>query len=215
MDVISAIERPSGSANAAYWSGSARALIETPLHLIVDALAGQQLRHFRSSEREQAPAWEESIAVLRTALVALGPAASDWHVLLEYPMLRLAMRIDAVVLTDRAILVLEFKRMAADAASLRQVEDYALNLRDFHDASRMHPIVPVLVSDGVAADVLASDLFWHAVTPVQKTPPASLAWLLGAVTAAIGEPARPLRAAAWMAGAYRPVPTIIEGARMA
>ncbi|MEJ0048547.1 MAG: hypothetical protein WDN04_22395 [Rhodospirillales bacterium] len=98
------------AAVTAFWSGSARELIATPTQRVVAELARHQVRHFRTNEAAQSPAWEESVAALQAALAALGPWAAEWHVLFEYPMLRLGMRIDAMVLTDRAILVLEFKR---------------------------------------------------------------------------------------------------------
>ena len=51
-------------------------------------------------------AWRAQTALLRTALA---DCPGSWRVLLEYPLLRLGRRIDAVILTDRAILVVEFK----------------------------------------------------------------------------------------------------------
>ena len=129
-------------------------------------------------------------------------------------MLRLGMRIDAVLLTDRAILVLEFKRVQADLAAFRQVEDYALNLRDFHDGSRAHPIVPILVSGGANEARNEAPLFWHAVSAVHQVRPGDLAALLADLMARMSVALSPLDPAQWLAGAYRPVPTIIEAARM-
>ncbi|MEJ0048548.1 MAG: DNA/RNA helicase domain-containing protein [Rhodospirillales bacterium] len=57
-------------------------------------------------------------------------------------------------------------------------------------------------------------LFWHAVSAVLQCRPEDLAALLADVTARIGVPAVALNSAHWLAGAYRPVPTIIEAARM-
>jgi hypothetical protein len=198
----------------AFWSGPVAGFLAAEPAAIVAELARHQVWHFRTTEAEQSPAWAESIATLRTALSALGRHAQQWWLLLEYPMLRLSMRIDALLLTDRAILVLEFKRQAADIAALRQAEDYALNLRDFHSASRAHPIVPIVVSEGANAARNPRWLFWDAVPPVQQTPPAELGAFLGAMMDAIGAPPRPLDPLLWLAGAYCPVPTIIEAARM-
>jgi hypothetical protein len=178
---------------------------------IVAELARQQIHHFRRNEAEQLGAWHDSILALHAALAAT--AAVSW-VLLEYPMLRLGMRIDALLLTDRAILVLEFKRSQLDLKAHRQVEDYALNLRDFHDSSRRHPIVPILVSDNADATRNPAPLFWHAVTDVLQTTPSGLAGLLEDIMRRIGAPDLPLDPVAWRGGAYRPVPTIIEAARM-
>ena len=99
----------------AFWSGSAAALLATSDDEVLGALSSQQVRHFRTTEAAQMPAWRDSLAALRAAVTAMGA-----HVLLEYPILRLGRRIDAVVLTDRAIFVLEFKREQADGDALRQ-----------------------------------------------------------------------------------------------
>lgn len=199
----------------AFWSGSARELIATPRQQVVAELARYQVRHFRTTEAEQSPAWDDSVAALQSALAALGSMAAAWHVLFEYPMLRLGMRIDAVLLTDRAILVLEFKRAQADLAALRQVEDYALNLRDFHDGSRAHPIVPILVSGEANEARNQAALFWDVVPSVpQQARPENLGAFIAELMVHIGRPTSVLNPARWLAGAYRPVPTIIEAARM-
>jgi hypothetical protein len=210
------MDAPIGSATVtAFWSGTALELLATPARRVVAELARHQVRHFRTTETEPSPAWEESVAALQTALASLGALAAGWHVLFEYPMLRLGMRIDAVLLTDRAILVLEFKRAQADLAALRQVEDYALNLRDFHDGSRTHPIVPVLVSGGAIEGRNQVPLFWDIVPSVpQQIRPEDIATFIANLMAQIGPPASALDPALWLGGAYRPVPTIIEAARM-
>ena len=82
--------------------------MKAPAANIVGALAVTQVRHFRITEAQQLRAWEATIAMLRPALAAL-PAAVGWHILLEYPMLRLGRRPDVILLTDSAIFVLEIK----------------------------------------------------------------------------------------------------------
>jgi len=67
-------------------------------------------------------------------------------VLLEYPLLRLQRRLDAVLLCGQRVVVIEFKVGATGytAADVRRIEDYALDLRDFHEVSHNLSIVPVL-----------------------------------------------------------------------
>jgi hypothetical protein len=69
-------------------------------------------------------------------------------VLLEYPLYRLRRRIDVVILAGTTIVVVECKVGAEkfNSEDLRQVEEYALDLRDFHAASNGRSIVPVRVS---------------------------------------------------------------------
>ena len=155
------------------------------------------------------PAWRESLAALRTAV-----AGMDAQVLLEYPILRLGRRIDALVLTDRAIFVLEFKREQADRDALRQAEDYALDLYDFHEHSRRHAVVPLLVSGGAPPRMGPGLPLASGVWPVQAVSPQALGAAMADTLARIGPPLVPLDARRWEAGAYRPVPTIIEAACM-
>ncbi|MFC7607464.1 DNA/RNA helicase domain-containing protein [Teichococcus aestuarii] len=165
-------------------------------------------------QRAQRESWGALIVTLQAALREAG--GESWQVLLEVEMLRLERRIDAVLLTDRAVLVLEYKHGATGFAApdLAQVEDYALDLFDFHAASRAHPVVPLLLASGAAAPVNQWPIFLPGVTtPVLRASPASLGALLRGIQAAIPAPAAPLDAAAWEAAPYRPVPTIIEAAR--
>jgi hypothetical protein len=199
---------------AAYWSGSAAAFLEASLDGILGEIARHQIHHYAATPTEQTPAWRDSIVALKRALGGMAAAARDFWVLLEFPMLRLGRRIDCVLLCDRAIFVLEFKRDQADAAALAQVEDYALDLFDFHEGSRSHPVVPLLVTGGVAGrrtEQLPLPGVWQ---PVQTAPEFLAETLLGLLRV-IGAPARALDVAAWLRGAYRPVPTIIEAACMA
>src|ERR1017187_1558996 len=98
----------------------------------------------------QTSAWREEVALLQTAcrqLIAATEKAIGWTILLEYEIARRGRRIDAVLLTNRAIVVLEFKvgLQAADSSSRWQVYEYALDLRDFHGDSGHHLIVPIVV----------------------------------------------------------------------
>ena len=71
-------------------------------------------------------------------LDALAEGDANWHIFMECDLLRLEKRADAILLTDRAIFVLEFKMGAQkpDLADLRQTDNYALDLHDFHAGSR-------------------------------------------------------------------------------
>jgi DUF2075 family protein len=178
---------------------------------IAARLAWEAGQRHAGDQREQQAAWADGMTLLRTALAH---ASGDWWLALEYDLLRLGKRIDAVLLTDRAILVLELKLDAErfDAAGLAQVEDYALDLHDFHAGSRAHPIVPVLVAEHAPTPAFDPPLILHKVTPVLRANAASLGALVAWVQQAIPAPHAPLDPAAWLAAPYRPVPTIIEAA---
>lgn len=114
---------------------------------LVDRLAGQAIAAHRRHEATQLRAWAATLRCLRAALAGW-EAAAGWRLVLEYPLRRLGRRLDAVLVTPRAVLVIEVKenadRFAAEAR--RQVEDYALDLQDFHAGSRGRVIVPILLA---------------------------------------------------------------------
>jgi hypothetical protein len=134
----------------------------------------------------------------------------------EYDLLRLEKRADCVILTDRAVLVLEIKDGASaySPADLRQAEDYALDLRDFHAACRTIPVVPVLVATRAPESAFNPPLIWHGVPQPFAATAGSLRGILLSIHAAIGAPATPLDHAAWLAAPYRPVPNVLEAATM-
>ena len=198
----------------AFWQGSAAAFLAAPIDDVLGELSRHQVWHYRTTEAAQTPAWRDSVTVLKTAIATVAAAGFESFVLLEYPILRLGKRIDAVVLTDRAIFVLEFKREQADADALRQAEDYGLDLFDFHEHSRRHVVVPLLVTGGKASPTHPGLLLAGSVAGVQVLHPDMLGQTILALLHRIRAPGKALDFVAWSFGAYRPVPTIIEAACM-
>jgi hypothetical protein len=180
---------------------------------LVHKLAHDDALRFQNNQAQQLRAWRVSIAWLREALTAWTEAA-DWELILEYPMLRLNRRIDAVLVTPRAVLVLEFK-VGKDRFALedqRQVEDYALDVQDFHSLSRQHPIVPILIATEAAPEPVAWPLLLAGTTSVLTASHGSLAVLLRELWQRLPEPGTALNVAAWERAPYRPVPGIIDAA---
>ena len=180
---------------------------------IAARLAYEQADRFGSLELKQRESWEQSAALLQEALVE---GDSKWHIFMECDLLRLEKRADAILLTDRAIFVLEFKMGAQkpDLADLRQTDNYAMDLHDFHAGSRGVPIIPVLIAPSLPKRDLELPLFWHGVAPVMVTNGAMLRDIVARAQAAITPPAIPIEADAWARSAYRPVPSVLEAARL-
>jgi hypothetical protein len=176
-------------------------------------LAYAQASRHATLELAQRHAWEAQARILAQALHGADPR---WQVLFEVDLLRLEKRADVVLLTDRAILVMEFKHRARrhEAADLRQAEDYALDLHDFHAGSRRHPVVPILVATDAPDARFAPPLIWHGVTGVLRCNGAGLGALVAAIQAGIGQPAEPLIPLDWQRAPYRPVPTVLEAATL-
>lgn len=163
-------------------------------------------------DNKQIRAWREEIDVLRHTLGAL-PELARGQIILEYPIPRRAKRPDAVVVCGDTVAVLEFKvgEKAAAAAARQQVEDYCLDLRDFHSASAGLRLIPILVpteSSEIPDDPPES---LGGVASVRVTGAAGLRrTLAGCFRGADCESGVP--AAEWPKGTYHPTPTIIEAA---
>ncbi|WP_431303213.1 DNA/RNA helicase domain-containing protein [Sediminicoccus sp. BL-A-41-H5] len=188
-------------------------LLRSAAEGIAAALAAAQMARRLSGEPAQLRAWVTQVELLQAALA--GPRWADARIAFEYDMLRLEKRIDAVLVTPRAIFVLEFKvgATAFSPADRAQVEDYAQDLWDFHGESRAHPILPVLVStEARRLPPLQFGLPTPGVAPVADCNGAALGERLAALHDAIPQGAAALDPAAWIEAPYRPVPTIVEAA---
>ncbi|WP_249206476.1 hypothetical protein [Gluconobacter cerinus] len=154
--------------------------------------------------------------LLRTTLTAL-PQTSGWQILFEFPIPRLGGRIDTVLISPDATFVLEFKVGASqfDAAALAQTEGYALDLQDFHAGSRHHPIIPILIATEAAQPAQTSPLLLGSgVTFVLKCNSANLTALLSDLARRILHSSAPMRPDEWEQAPYKPVPSIVEAARL-
>ncbi|MDB5369114.1 MAG: hypothetical protein JWP20_672 [Roseomonas sp.] len=204
----------------AWLSCTGRELMAADPAALTARLAVTQSRRFQGPEPEQIDAWDAGIAALRAVVeqaVAEQVGGADWTVLLEYDLLRLERRIDAVLLTDRAILVIEFKHgaVAFRPEDMRQAEDYALDLRDFHTGSRRHAILPVLVATHAPAPRNDWPLpLPGIVTPVLRANAATLPALVAGVQRHLQPTTPPLDGPAWTEAPYRPVPGIVDAARL-
>ncbi len=168
------------------------------------------MQAFRTNEAAQLRAWAWQLDLLRPALTQF---PQNWRLLLEYPLVRLGRRLDAVLITDRAIIVIEFKALGGSFTTEAriQAEDYAHDLRDFHAGCRDHVIVPILVAGTGKPTRPQWGFPWPGVSVVYDALPAELPVLLRDIIGRI--PPRAIDIEAWEHAPYRPVPTIIEAAR--
>ena len=168
----------------------------------------------------QFTSWESSIEILKTQLTKICSVHSDahkWTIFLEYEVPRLLSRIDVVLIAHDLIFVIEFKheRSTFELADQRQVEDYALDLKDFHLCSRDKIIIPLLLAP------LAKSAFFNTTTErgnlVKRTIKANETNLSDLILSSylanhdeIEEAIDPVR---WENSAYSPTPTIIQAAQ--
>jgi hypothetical protein len=175
-------------------------------HTIVGALTSASLFDVDVTQVE---AWTAEARLLRRALEGV-----DGWIYLEFDVPRLGSRIDAVVVTASAVIPIEFKIGESEfrRADFEQAWDYALDLKNFHEASHAADLFPILV----ATNASAADAQWASperdgVRPPRRCNEASLSSaILNARAQAVGIP---VDAAQWGRAPYRPTPTIIQAAR--
>lgn len=192
------------AARRSYYSGTLDAFCACQVEAVFARMALENDFDLTGTQRE---AWLEQANLLQDILRNYAGA-----IYLEFTIPRMGRRIDAVVIIDAVIFVLEFKvgAKAFVVQDLDQVVDYALDLHNFHEGSHHAYIAPILICTEAKQEELrlpaAVPADW--VFPAAKTNAAGLA---GAIAGILGL-ARPpvIDVARWEASRYRPTPTIIE-----
>ena len=157
----------------------------------------------------QRNAWLYEIRFLKNLLHNL----KDGQIIFEYSIPRLGKRIDVILLLHGIVFALEFK-VGADEylrQDLEQVWDYALDLKNFHEASRNLTIVPILVAteaDSASISKEVSQYDDQVFEPILSNAAA----LPQIITQFVDEYAQELDLSRWVFSRYMPTPTIIQAA---
>lgn len=157
----------------------------------------------------QRNAWLYEIAFLKDIL----RTKNAGQIIFEYSIPRLGKRIDVVLLLDGIVFVLEFKVGATDylRQDLEQVWDYALDLKNFHEASRNLAIIPILVATEANATSITQQISQNddqVFEPILSNAE-TLAGILAQIT---DNYAQNLDLSRWIFSRYMPTPTIIQAA---
>ncbi len=162
----------------------------------------------------QNSAWQEQIEILKA--LQLSPVDySSAKIYFEYTIPRLGRRADVILIIDHILFVLEFKAGESkfNASALDQVWDYALDLKNFHDASHSICIAPILVATKAEPQKIELQRTVHddgLIRPIRAS-----AEDLHEVIAKVRDDLKAPRIdiVSWESGRYLPTPTIIEAAR--
>lgn len=190
-----------------YGSSAARFLCED-VKAVLGALAAAS--EF-AVEQTQMTAWEAEIELLRASLQKVPQPGAIY---LEFSVPRLGKRIDAVVVLGAIVFVIEFKVGATEfwRSARDQVWDYALDLKNFHEASHDKTICPVLIASN------ADKQDWHLEKSTYHDGVFRPVLVSGDQIAEVFSrvlnhcPGGTIRAEEWSVGRYLPTPTIIEAA---
>lgn len=167
--------------------------------------------HHHALEEQQRWAWLQQTSLLKEAL----SARVDGRIFLEFYIPRMGKRTDALLIAGGIIFLIEFKVGEEEHTSnaVDQVEDYALDLKNFHEGSHTLPIVPVLVSTNAKSQPtpelkFAADL---VAAPV-RTNRTDLGSLIDNIVSSQAFPTFDIDE--WMAKGYKPTPTIVQAAEI-
>lgn len=159
----------------------------------------------------QRDAWAAQIRLLGSVLQSYRHRGSIYF---EWEIPRLGKRIDALVLIDSILLVLEFKVGDKHFAkhAMDQVCDYALDLKNFHETSHKACIAPILVATEANQQITSVTLTVGTDKLFDPIPTNSdnLSDVIETVLAFADTPQ--LDVQSWERGRYRPTPTIVEAA---
>ena len=196
---------PTIAVQSAYYAALVSDFIRDTEESIVGALTLKS----GSVEASQRDAWVTEIDILKTAIRHF-----EGTVLLEFDVPRIGSRIDAVLVSGPAVIVIEFKVGERDfrITDNNQVWDYALDLKNFHRASHAAPIVPILVAtEAPDTEPRLLDPAADGVFPPMRCSASRLGEALElALSRTSGVP---LDAIGWSRAPYHPTPTIIEAAQ--
>lgn len=165
-------------------------------------------------ELNQREAWLKEIEILKEALRS-DPLFSSGSVLLEYTIPRLCGRIDAVLLLNGVVFVIEFKvgEKTYTNEAIKQVIEYCLDLKYFHKASEHLELVPILcctkAEENAESDYL--DYFETIYKPIFCATSAKLQSVLRHFSCL--RQRNEINSEEWLKSPYSPTPTIIEAAR--
>ncbi len=157
----------------------------------------------------QTEAWLAQIRLLTEHLAGLAGS-----IFFEFNIPRMGRRVDAVLVIGPAVFVVEFKvgENLFERSAVDQAWDYALDLKNFHQASHAVAIIPILIATGAAA---SAPLEWVAdedkvYRPLRLHPGGLRPGLDQALQTITGEAINPQQ---WSTAPYHPTPTIVEAAR--
>jgi len=161
-----------------------------------------------------ANAWKEEISSLREVLSKY-KNTDRGSIYLEYNIPRMGHRIDAIILIDGIVFILEYKtgEQTFNQSARNQVWDYALDLKNFHADSKDRILVPIVVVPDAPDNHCSIEL--RSSTDKVYEPLFTNTRQLGIVIQNILAQAtvRPTQSDdAWANSGYEPTPTIIEAA---
>ena len=188
------------------WAGSVSAFLAEPRDAWLKALDRHCVGlHGQPTSASQTGAWRDEWKVTQRALTALSATTptEGWSIVFEFELpFEGGRRPDAVLLAGQTVIVLEFKQSRlVTGAHFDQVEAYARDLSDYHEASHFRRVEPVLV----ATNEIEFDLARGRVHLAGRES-------LAAVIERLATPGL-IDPTTWLDAPYVPLPALVAAAR--
>ena len=202
----------------AFYSDNLINFINTDEDILIGKLTSSYSNaNFHQLIATQIDVWSKETTIMKDTFECLAKQIDidSWGILFEYPIPRRGKRIDVVILAGTIIIVLEFKIGANKYSSSdkMQVEDYCLDLRDFHAESKGNTIVPVLVATNAPFPINKQDDKDDNVKSIYCSNKRTLADIIYNIYSQYHVEPSQLDLAKWERSDYKPTPTIIEAAQ--
>lgn len=164
---------------------------------------------------EQRNTWNAQIANLKDQLAS----TPYGEVFFEFAIPRMGKRVDVVLVIQGVVFVIEYKVGSGEYEqhAKDQAIDYALDLKNFHEASHDRWLVPILIA--TRAQSIPINLEWHSdrVAEPLCSNGSDLADLIVSTLKELGAgnpiDGRSVTDETWAKSGYKPTPTIVEAAQ--
>jgi hypothetical protein len=204
---------------SAYYCNTLKAHQTTPADELVGIVSLAYSNEHLNQKQKQTQAWYDTVVIIKDLYSKLSlcnlPGLEGWSILYEYRIPRRSKRIDVVLLANDIVIVLEVKNNADRfiASDRIQLEDYCLDLRDFHEESKNRVVVPMLLCTKAVG--VKSNLDWGdgLIKGTQFVNLDNLSFVMAHATAQFGGFNDNISADLWNNSSYFPTPSIIEAAQ--
>ena len=192
-----------------YYSSAISEFIGEEETSIVGKLTGSSQHDIN---KKTSSSWKAEIKSLKEALKDYSGRGSIY---LEYNIPRMGRRVDAIVLIDGIVFILEYKtgRQTFNQSARNQVWDYALDLKNFHADSKDRILAPIVVvpcalnEDCQLTPKSSEDKVYEPLFTNTRQLGTAIQNILDQATV---QPSQ--TDDAWANSGYEPTPTIIEAA---
>lgn len=162
------------------------------------------------SNRNQNKSWELQIYILQKALKSY-----NGTIFFEFSIPRMGKRVDALVIIENSVFVIEFKvgESKYHTLNIEQVWDYALDLKNFHKPSHNALLVPILVATEANRsfiEIITTSHNDNLVLPMKVNQYDLEKAIEGTLQFFKGD--EEVLSTEYAAGSYSPTPTIVEAA---